>query len=336
MDDEDEIDEGINDTAVWDEMRIRMSRQLKTEAEGSQQHDTSDPSAPEMLFPPVHLLLNLRKCVEHNKQAVVYSISNQIKSKSDKIDIASSWEDIEKKKRDLQELFVNAEKGIKENQASKARFHEIIKENDRYKVVVEKGIEATQENLKEYRHIEQQFKQYLDKYSIFENFLESVSGNEENWRTVRDVLDRYETLRRTHEECGRILEQELEEAAELRKKMLVVLEDKSSVLKSLNNRLVALEVQRKDARNRRHHWEYTIQRIKNALSVKMDESSALSQGINDLYRCMCRKLKVEPSIPLNNFEGQVDFIHKNIMYYKEVLTIASGLRKTELKTGNKK
>lgn len=283
-------------------------------------------SPPQPLLPPIHPLLELKQSENQRKMAIIEIIIKKIRSKAHEMDSVRDWKQLIDKKTQLQELFTTAEKGINENRASMARFYEIIKENIKHQEGLQKEIQSTKQRIMDYRQVEQEFTHYVDKYSVFEKFLESVAGVEESWRNVRDVLNRYETLQSTSSECARILENELEQAADLRKRMLTLLETKSSKLKALNNRLILLEVQRKDARDRRVYWEHMMQRIKYTVLDKMQEAISLNKGINDLYYSMCMKIRVVPGLLSSDTQGQVDFIHKTIMFYKEVVTIASGFK----------
>ncbi|XP_054288951.1 coiled-coil domain-containing protein 42 homolog [Macrosteles quadrilineatus] len=280
----------------------------------------SSPQPPSELRLP-HLTL---KNTELKKRQAIEDLALQkiLSSKIEK-DNKKEWEELENNKEKLMKLFTDSNETIHENRASASRFFEIIREQREEQVKTKQEILNAHVDIDNNKQIKETMEKYVKQYSVFEQFLESVAAASKsgNLNSVGDILNRYQTLEGRRAEILRILEEEMELEAQMRKQMIELVEEKSTQMKALDNRLVMLQTVQRQTQERRVFLEMVVQRLKNKVSAGQEESNVLRGACRDLYLQVCKRRGVQPSATTSDTRSQLDYIQKSIMFYKEVLTI---------------
>lgn len=303
---------------VLGEMKLKIREKLKR----------NDPYfAPiEAGLPPFKSTLNLfHAVIESNVAATELGVKN-IMGPMEHSTIASDWGELNKNKQMLSKLFKDSNKVIKENKACCHRFREKIREKKVDKLNLSSEIENVLLEVEEYKNVKNEMENYVDEYSIYEKFLRDIAQGSTEFNSVGDILNRYETLENTRKECARLLEEGLDEATALRRQMSCLVEDKSNCLKELNNKLIMIQVRRKEAKEQRKYWESILQKIKKIITLNEERKINLGGASWDLYRQMCYRRKVVPTAGERDINAQMEFIKKTFVYYKEVITTATAAR----------
>ncbi|KAG8305075.1 uncharacterized protein LOC124374881 [Homalodisca vitripennis] len=241
------------------------------------------------------------------------------------------WEELHARKRVLRQLFIKSHKGIKEAKGALYRFHEKIKENNSHQHALLYAIEDVRRDAFLSNKTRIKMASFVNQYSEkFTYFLEKVAQLDPEFNSDQDILNRYEALENCRAECSELLRKELDEATELKRELQRIVEEKSTIMKKLDNSLVMLQVRRKQAKEHLMHWEHTLERIKGKMAAAMVESQTLQDGCYDLYLDMCCRKKVTPTIKKYDIENQLKFIQKTILFYKDVIRIATSVKQDQL------
>lgn len=277
-------------------------------------------------LPPFKSTLNFFHAVIENKVAETELGVKNIMRPMEHSTLATDWGELNKNKQMLSKLFKDSNKIIKENKACCHRFREKIKEKKIDKSNLSSEIENVLLEVEEYKNVKNEMENYVDEYSIYEKFLRDIAQGSTEFNSVGDILNRYETLENTRKECARLLEEGLNEATALRRQMSCLVEDKSNCLKKLNNKLIMIQVRRKEAKEQRKYWENILQKIKKIITLNEESKINLGGASWDLYRQMCYRRRVVPTAGERDINAQMEFIKKTFLYYKEVITTATAAR----------
>ncbi|KAG8337845.1 uncharacterized protein LOC124363857 [Homalodisca vitripennis] len=287
------------------------------------EEESSYPVPFELYDPPRSSRLGLFHAVCGWKNAdVKFTVS---KINKIKYELANHFkiEDLEKYKSKLQKLFTESNNGIRENRASRLRFQEKIVENQFHTGKLQDQILNIKMEILHYKKVAAEMEKYVEGYSLYENFLESVAQVSPEFNSGGDILNRFETLESTRMACSHLVEQELEGFSEMKRKMITLLETKSTELKDLDNRIVAVQVQHKQAKERRMFFEHAIEGMKLMIEQHKEGSLVISGGCWDLYQQICTHRKIKPKLSQSDLKGQLDFIEKEITFMKEVSTLVN-------------
>lgn len=274
-----------------------------------------------------HAPLNVTFLCKNAYMALQHS-EKLLSEKQDEKNITSlamdkQWADIKEKEKILKEMFILTDNVTKENKESKFRIIEKILDEQKHQGQLEAQIQDIKTDMDIMNKIKCDMETYVKEYSIFETFLEKVVQDDYRFHSVRDILNRYETLENTRTELIKCIENELKETSEARYKMIKITEEKSSLLRILDNQLILLQVRAKQVKEQRMRWEFILERLKLFVIKKIIESETLKFGCWDLYRLVCRSQKKQPSESVSNIEAQLDYIQKSLLFFKEVYRIAS-------------
>uniref|UniRef100_A0A1B6MNP0 DUF4200 domain-containing protein n=1 Tax=Graphocephala atropunctata TaxID=36148 RepID=A0A1B6MNP0_9HEMI len=280
---------------------------------------------------PYNTIIKLYHAHQCQRQAQRESIIKNIDEQKEAIYQFMDWSKMCSHKTALRKLFQNSHQAIKEARASLTRFHEKIKESKHQQVALIKEIEDIRRDINTSSATKNKLEQYVNKYSeTYTFFLENVTHLDQDFNSVQEVLNRYEALENSRVECSTILRDELDESIELKKEMLKIVEEKSTVLRKLDNSLVMLQIRQKQVKEHMMHWEHNLERIRIRMSATIQESQELTNGCYDLYINMCRRKKMTPTINIDDIENQLKFIQKTILFYKDVIRIATSVRQDQL------
>lgn len=277
---------------------------------------------------PPHTILRLFHANENLHQAQINFIIKKIHYARNDLFRGSDITDLKSNKKYLRKLFIENNKVVKENLSSTYRFLEKMKENAQEKISLSQQIKQTKKELTKYpnelkKEMENKVQEYTDTYVTF---LKRLVQSTPEFNSVQNVLNWYETLENCREDCKKLLKQELEEASQLKQDLLTLTEEKSVVMRKLQNSLVMLKVRRKLATEHRAQWENIISRLKDVMSIKTFDSMAIQTSCYVLYCEMCRRRNKKPTVVEEDIKGQLQYIENSIVFFKEVNRIATATR----------
>uniref|UniRef100_A0A1B6DDR7 DUF4200 domain-containing protein n=1 Tax=Clastoptera arizonana TaxID=38151 RepID=A0A1B6DDR7_9HEMI len=267
------------------------------------------------------------------------SLENK-KLDKNKVLLHDKWEDIERKKQNLKESFITSAKTVKANQAYILSIAEKIDEHRKLQDNLDSQIKDLRFQKEYITNIINDMKNFVDKYHIYEEFLEKVVEAEMNsgYNSVGAILNRFESLENVKKELMQRMKETLEKINKVKQEITKITEDKSNLLHTLENKASNLQIKIKEIKERRRIWELIVKRLKILIIKKMEESEAFKLGCWDLYKTVFirkqntakRKIDIQKVsinetnlLSIDDTKSQLEFIQKSIEFYKEVLSIAS-------------
>lgn len=111
--------------------------------------------------------------------------------------------------------------------------------------------------------------------------------------------------------------------------MLNILVEKATYLKKLGNRLIFLQIDKKEAKQRRLYWETTVGRLNKLIGMKTEEAVVLRAACGDLYRKLCKSRGQSPTIVDGDIQSQLVYIQKTIGYEKDVYSTSLAIKQAQ-------
>lgn len=279
---------------------------------------------------PSRTTLKLFQANKRLKQAQTDLIVKRITLPTDRINHCQDWEDVQDSKNKLRKQFRTINKTICDNKASKYRLNLKTKELLDTQILVQDEIENNKLEIEKYSETKENMEKYVTMYSeLFTRYLEKVAQNCVEFNSVQDILNEYEILENCKSECSRLLNKEMNEALELRRELMKLVEEKSSRFKDLHNSLVMIEVRRRKAAEVCKHWNNVVRNVEQVIADRFEESVTLREGCYSLYQTICNKRRVKPIISKEDTKTQMASIGKTIQFYKDVLNVASSLQQNQ-------
>lgn len=250
------------------------------------------------------------------------------------------WDDIIKKQDNLKEVFISSAKTISSNQASILRFAEKINDHKKQHESLDAQINELKFQKEKTIIIIADMEKYVNIYGMYEQFLEKLVGIGTDFNSVGDILNRYECLENVRDQLVKSMKENLEDIISARKQMVNITEEKSSLLRNLDNKLIKMQVKIKEVKDNSKRWEIIVQKLKLMIITKVEEAEKFKAGCyvmynnaltrrqqTDKYQIGYQDMQMQDKQPQilskNDIEGQLDYIQKSIQFYKEVLRIAS-------------
>lgn len=280
-------------------------------------------------------LLKLFHAKTDLKEAQLELIVRHIDAQKERGYNLCDWNEVQDNKRELRRQFRAINKTVCDNKASTYRFNQKTKELLSGQTLVENEIYHTQVEIEKYSKTKEKMEKYVKMYSqLFTSYLEMVAQKGSEFNSVQDILNQYEILENCRDECAQLLKTEMDGALELRREMTKLVEVKSFRLKELHNSLVMLRVRRSRANEVRKSWNHVVRKLEHVISERLEESVALQEGCNQLYREICYRRKRKPIITKEDSKNQTHYITKAILFYKDVIQLAGALQQFQNQNKN--
>lgn len=283
---------------------------------------------------PSRSSLKLFHLQTHLKEAQRDLIVRRIDAQRESAYSFCDWKQVQDNKRDLRRQFWTINKTICDKRASTYKFNRKTKGLLSAQTLVENEIYQTEVEIEKYSETKEKMEKYVKMYSeLFKSYLEMVAQKGSDFNSIQDILNQYEILENSGNECAQLLKTEMDRALEIKREMTKLVEDKSSRLKNLHNSLVMLKVRRSKAAEVRQNWNYAVKNLENVIAVRLEESVAIQEGCNQFYRDICNKRKRKPIITKDDTKNQMHHITKTILFYKEVVQLAGALQQLQNQVG---
>lgn len=237
--------------------------------------------------PATRLLEKRRETAE-----VEHALSAQKEEFSMKMEgLAQRRQELERKEQQLKQSLQKFDRFLKENDSKKSR---ALKKAMDERVMIkqkESSIEELKGECKDLELERDRYKKRLEKYIIYQDYLERVLELSDEFSELREVMARYDTLIATHSDLM-TREQKNQEIMEREKhKFHKFMEDKNTEILHCNNQLAQLQTRLDKAQSEAVHWESKWTHIQNTAAKKTLLLGRIKIATHNLYQLVARHAK---------------------------------------------
>jgi len=237
--------------------------------------------------PATRLLEKRRETAE-----VEHALSAQKEEFSMKMEgLAQRRQELERKEQQLKQSLQKFDRFLKENDSKKTRA--LKKAKDERNMIKQKECEIA--SLKtECSGLESErdrFKQRLEKYTIFQTYLERVLELSDEFSELREIMARYDTLVATHNDLLNREQKNQDTMEKEKQKFHKFIEDKNTEVLHYNNQLAQLQTRLDKAQSDAVHWESKWTHIQNTAAKKTLLLGRIKIAVHNLYQLVLRHAK---------------------------------------------
>lgn len=237
--------------------------------------------------PATRLLEKRRETAE-----VEHALSAQKEEFSMKMEgLSQRRQELERKEQALKQSLAKFDRFLKENDSKKSRA--LKKAKDERNMIKQKEGEITnlQTECSTLEKERDRFKKRLEKYTIYQSYLERVLELSDEFSDLTEIMKRYDTLIATHTDllCR---EQKNQETMEREKqKFNKFIEDKNTEILHYNNQLAQLQTRLDRAQSEAVHWESKWTHIQNTAAKKTLLLGRIKIATHNLYQLVLKHAK---------------------------------------------
>ncbi|XP_066589534.1 coiled-coil domain-containing protein 42 homolog [Prorops nasuta] len=222
------------------------------------------------------------------------------------------WDEIRKNQLLLRESFIKFNKFVKSNVDKRKRAEFKIREERKSQKELKKEIENLHNKLDRTREVLKKMKISVGDYKKYQDYMEKVANETENFQSINDIFNRYETLIDARKVLADRQNQLLRTLEETGTEMHLMGEMKSQMLMGLNNKLAELQGRHDAAKEDALKWEGIVARSKSLVSEKNLELIRVRMCCWNIYQQMCRRKGIAMKINRDDIEQQLLFIKLTI------------------------
>jgi len=237
--------------------------------------------------PATRLLEKRRETAE-----VEHALSAQKEEFSMKMEgLAQRRQELERKEQQLKQSLQKFDRFLKENDSKKSRALKKALDERAMIKTKEGSIVELKDECKDLESERDRYKKRLEKYIIYQDYLERVLELSDEFSELREVMARYDTLIATHSDLMS-REQKNQEIMEREKhKFHKFMEDKNTEILHCNNQLAQLQTRLDKAQSEAVHWESKWTHIQNTAAKKTLLLGRIKIATHNLYQLVARHAK---------------------------------------------
>ena len=234
--------------------------------------------------PATRLLEKRRETAE-----VEHALSAQKEEFSMKMEgLAQRRQELESKEQELKQSLMKFDRFLRENDSKKTRA--LKKAKDERNMIKQKEGEITtlQSECHDLERERDKFKKRLEKYTIYQTYLERVLDLSDEFSELREIMARYDTLIATHND---LLNREQKNQITMEKekqKFNRFTEEKNTEILHYNNQLAQLQTRLDKAQSEAVHWESKWTHIQNTAARKTLLLGQIKIATHNLFQLVQR------------------------------------------------
>uniref|UniRef100_A0A1I8NRZ7 DUF4200 domain-containing protein n=1 Tax=Stomoxys calcitrans TaxID=35570 RepID=A0A1I8NRZ7_STOCA len=219
---------------------------------------------------------------------------------------------------DLRKRFIEVNSFIKDCVDKKRIAEKKVAEETAMHEEMRGKIEKYKTSISELSHFRDVLKATVKEFEPYEQVLEEVVEKSDIFESVKDCMDRCDALMLAQVEISRLEQEKLQEIEEMRKRMVKVTNEAALTVLGLRNDLAELERSYNQARAECSKWEKIMANAKDTVAnYDLNKDRALD-GIHNMYRLLCKRRNLDPTLQRNEVEKQLDYIKDEIELLIEV------------------
>lgn len=234
--------------------------------------------------PATRLLEKRRETAE-----VEHALSAQKEEFSMKMEgLAQRRQELESKEQELKQSLMKFDRFLRENDSKKTRALKKAKDERNMIKQKEEEIKTLQSECSQLEQERDKFKKRLEKYTIYQTYLERVLDLSDEFSELREIMARYDTLIATHND---LLNREQKNQITMEKekqKFNRFTEEKNTEVLHYNNQLAQLQTRLDKAQSEAVHWESKWTHIQNTAARKTLLLGQIKIATHNLYQLVQR------------------------------------------------
>ncbi|EDW57725.1 coiled-coil domain-containing protein 42 like-2 [Drosophila virilis] len=217
----------------------------------------------------------------------------------------------------LRKRFIEVNGFIKDCADKKRTAEKIIRQEEALHDELSKCIDEFTKSISELNTFRHALKETVRQFQPYERVLDDVVEKSDIFVSPRDCIDRCDALMLAQVEINELENKKLLEIEEMRQRMVKITSEAALTVLGLKNDLAKLERSYNQARALGLKWEKTVSLCKDTISNNdLDKDRALD-GIQIIYRMLCKRRDIDAPFHRRDVEKSVDFIKREV----ELLTL---------------
>eukprot|EP00794_Sanderia_malayensis_P013932 gene13932-15384_t len=272
------------------------------------------------LTPATRLLEKRREMGEVEQALAAQKEEFQMKMES----LQQRREELERKEFHLKESLLKFDKFLKENDSKRTRAEKKAEDESDARRSKDTEISRLHEEITVLTRRRDKMQKKLEKYSMYQKYLDKVLEVAEEFHEIREITARYDTLIATHLE---LLEKQHknQDAMEKEKALLnKFIEEKNNENLNYNNQLANLQTELEEAQSDAVEWESKWTHIQNTAAEKTLVLGRIKMATHNLYMLVNKHLKQD--VPA---ESTMDQLTKIQTFIQDLTHIVTEIRRTE-------
>ncbi|XP_009671933.2 coiled-coil domain-containing protein 42 [Struthio camelus] len=225
--------------------------------------------------------------------------------------INCQWKNLHAKEAQLKTYTQKFEKFIQENDEKRIRALKKASKEREMKMQREKELLRARRELEALKNKHQKIYDTLQKYSIFNKYLEDVVKVSE-FEEIREVIGRHKTLARMHEDLLQSAQARMEMIEKAKVLLAQYTEEKEDKILQYNNELAQLQMRFDRAHSDVLIWESHWAHIQNTAAEKTLMLGTIKMATLNLFQCVSKQLKESLNVPVEDTHRQLDMIQQFI------------------------
>jgi len=255
--------------------------------------------------PATRLLEKRRETAE-----VEHALSAQKEEFSMKMEgLAQRRQELERKEQTLKQSLQKFDRFLKENDSKKSR---ALKKAMDERVMIKQKEQMIEQLKVECSGLESErdrFRQRLEKYTVYQSYLERVLELSDEFSELREIMARYDTLIATHNDLMHREQKNQENMEKEKHRFHKFMEDKNTEILHCNNQLAQLQTRLDKAQSEAVHWESKWTHIQNTAAKKTLLLGRIKIATHNLYQLVARHAKHNQDV--ENEEAEEDSKNKS-------------------------
>ncbi|XP_008545275.1 coiled-coil domain-containing protein 42 homolog [Microplitis demolitor] len=232
------------------------------------------------------------------------------------------WNEMRRKESLLRESFIKFDNFVKENYEKRLRAQRKINEEKERQKIYENQISELEGKLTYLAAIRDKMQKYVKDYNSSQIYLESVVNKIEEFQSINQIFNRYESLMEVRQNLAEHQNKDLHTLEEIGIEMQRMTEGKGHTLISLNNQLATLQSRYDRVKVEALKWESAVSRIKSTSAEKTLELIRIRLACWNLYTQMCKRKGIPTDVSKNDIENQLVHIKRTIAELKRIVKTA--------------
>ncbi|XP_030075050.1 cilia- and flagella-associated protein 73 [Microcaecilia unicolor] len=270
----------------------------------------------EYLTPATRLLEKRREMAEIEHALLAQKEDFQMKMES----LQQRRDELERKEEELKDSVFKFDKFLKENDSKRSRAEKKANAERLVITLKEKETARLQEEIKLLTQRREQLGKHVEKYAIFQSYLQNVLEKSEEFQDISEMVNRFNTLVATQ---AKLMERESDsqETMELeRARLHQYTEEMQNGILQLNNELAGLKIKLEKAQSTTLQLESKWAHIQNTAVKKTLLIGKIKMATFNIFQILTKQMRLQPDVPVNDPLGQLDKIQDCMTDLFDILT----------------
>ncbi|XP_030066673.1 coiled-coil domain-containing protein 42 [Microcaecilia unicolor] len=230
------------------------------------------------------------------------------------------WEELRKKELEMKDYLLKFEQFIKENNQKRLRAVRKAAKERELKRIKERELHRLQAECVELKQERQRLQRRVQKYALFDRYLQQVVETSDQFQEVHEVIGRYHTLQATHEDLQQSAQEAQEKTEQARGQLARYVEEKNDAILEFNNELALLQTRLDHAQSEVIVWESRWAHIQNTAAKKTLLLGTIKMATLNLFQTIAKQMKESTQVEVDDTPRQLDLIEQYIHDLTDIWT----------------